>query len=318
MKGGRPVRRGFAGAIAAALAIGLALSAQQRPEFKTGIRTVAIYSTVRDRDGHLVTDLTRDDFQIFDNGHPAEIVTFSNAVVPSTIALLLDMDWSTGMITNHVGEEFTRIRDSAALFVQALLPQDRMRIITIGHGVTPSPLLTSDKSVLRRILAEELWPGHDLTPLWAAIHLSMDSIATESGRKVILVLSQSPDGCSSEEYGEPTMDFYRSRWCQVGHGDVTKQARSGDFMVYAIGTQTTGLQPALADVADDTGGGHFHIKNDADLKSIFAEVANELHHQYAIGIEPAVADGKVHKLATRLRPNGLTAHARQSYMAGPR
>ena len=90
-------------------------------------------------------------------------------------------------------------------------------------------------------------------------------------------------------------------------------------MVYAIGTQSTGLPSALADVADDTGGGHFHIsRNDADLKSTFGEVANELHHQYAIGFEPGVPDGKVHTLTTHLRPNGLTAHARQSYMAGPR
>jgi Ca-activated chloride channel family protein len=309
----------FASAIAAVVANQSALSGQQPAQFKTSIQTVAIYATVRDRDGHLVTNLTKDDFEILDNGRPVEIVTFSNAMVPSTIALLLDMNWSTGTATNHVGQEFTLIRDSAAQFVRTLLPEDRVRIVTIGHGVTPSPLLTSDQSVLRRILAEELWPGADLTPLWAAIHLSMDSIAPESGRKVILVLSQSPDGCSSEKYGEQTMDFYRSRWCQVGHGDVTKQARSGDFMVYAIGTQSTGLQSALADVADDTGGGHFHIsRNDADLKSTFGEVANELHHQYAIGFEPGVPDRKVHKLTTHLRPNGLTAHARQSYMAGPR
>jgi hypothetical protein len=164
------------------------------------------------------------------------------------------MNRSTGIATPHLAEEFSRIRDSAAQFVQGLLPGDRLRIVTFGLGVTPSPLLTSDKSVLRRILGEELWPGGDLTPLWAAIHVGMDSIASESGRKVILVLSQSPDGCSSEKYSEQTTDFFRSHWCKVDDGDVTKQARAGDRMVYAISTQRTGLQSALVDVADDTGG----------------------------------------------------------------
>jgi Ca-activated chloride channel family protein len=304
-----------ASAIAAFVTNHLALSTQQAPQFKISIQTVALYATVKNRDGHLVTSLTKDDFEIFDNGRRVEIVTFSNTVVPSTIALLLDMHWSTGVVTNHVGEEFTRIRDSAAHFVQTLLPEDRVRIVTIGHGVTPSPILTSDKTVLRRILGEELWPGWDLTPLWSALHISMDSIAMESGRKVILVLSQSPDGCSSEKYGEATTDFYRSQFCQVDDGDVVKQARAQDFMVYAIGTQSTGLQSALSAVADETGGGHFHIRKDADLTSTFADVADELHHQYTIGFEPATPDGKVHKLETRLKPKGLTAHARRSYLA---
>jgi len=288
---------------------------QNPPSFKSAVHTVAVYATVRDHEGHLVPDLTKDDFQILDDGRPVQITTFSNAVVSSTIALLLDMDWSTGIATRHLGEEFSRIRDSATQFVQTLLPGDRLRIVTVGHGITPSPLLTSDKNVLRRILGEELWPGGDLTPLWAAIHVGMDSIASESGRKVILVLSQSPDGCSSEKYGERTTDFFRSQFCQVDDGDVSKQARTGDFTVYAIGIQRTGLQSALVDVADDTGGGHFHLKNDADLESTFAQVADELHHQYAIGFEPTTPDGKVHKLETRLKSKELTAHARRSYVA---
>lgn len=51
----------------------------------------------RDRRGHLVTDLTKDDFEIFDDGRPVAIATFSNAVLPSTIALVLDLQWSTGI-----------------------------------------------------------------------------------------------------------------------------------------------------------------------------------------------------------------------------
>jgi Ca-activated chloride channel family protein len=288
---------------------------QDPASFKAAVQTVAVYATVRDRDGHLVTNLTKDDFEIFDNGRPAAIATFSNAVVPSTIALLLDMHWSTGVVTRQLGEEFSLIRDSAVHFIEALLPADRVRIVTIGHGITSSPLLTSDKSVLRRILGEELWPGGDLTPLWEAIHVGMDSIASESGRKVVLVFSQSPDGCTSEKYGERTTDVFRSHWCQVDDGDITKQARARDFMVYAIGTQRTGLQSALVDVADDTGGGHFHLKNDTDLESTFAQVADELHHQYTIGFQIDTPDGKVHKLETRLKPKGLTAHARRSYVA---
>ena len=315
MENGAVSRQAWVFAIAIIVASQMVVSSQQTPAYKTSTQTVAIYATVRDRDGHLVTDLTKDDFEILDNGRHVEITTFSNAVVPSTIALLLDMHWSAGIPTRRSGEEFALIRDSAAEFVETLLPDDRLRIVTIGHGITLSPLLTSDKKVLRRILGEELWPGGDLTPLWTALHVGMNSIASESGHKVILVLSQSPDGCRSEKYGQQTTDAYRLHFCQVSDGDVTKQARARDFMVYAVGTQSTGLQSELIDVTEDTGGGHFHLKNGADLKSTFAEVADELHHQYTLGFEPATLDGKVHKLETRLKSPGLTAHARRSYMA---
>src|SRR3954471_5185849 len=59
------------------------------PVFRTGVQTVAVYATVRDGAGRLVTNLTRDDFQILDNGSPAEIRTFSNEILPFTAVLLL-------------------------------------------------------------------------------------------------------------------------------------------------------------------------------------------------------------------------------------
>jgi hypothetical protein len=46
----------------------LLVARQNPPSFKTAVQTVAVYATVRDHDGHLVTDLTKDDFEIFDYG----------------------------------------------------------------------------------------------------------------------------------------------------------------------------------------------------------------------------------------------------------
>ena len=71
----------------------------------------------------------------------------------------------------------------------------------------------------------------------------------------------------------------------------------------------------IAMIAGQTGGGYFELTSTADLARTFARVADELHHQYALGFEPAKLDGKLHTLEVRVNASGLTARARRSYRA---
>ena len=80
------------------------------------------------------------------------------------------------------------------------------------------------------ILHEELWPGGDLTPLWTAIKVAMDSLVQQTERKVVLVLSQSPDGCTSTKYGESGAQFFKSAWCRVDSQADAKQAVADESM----------------------------------------------------------------------------------------
>jgi VWFA-related protein len=73
----------------------------------------------------------------------------------------------------------------------------------------------------------------------------------------------------------------------------------------------------LRKVAEETGGGYFELTKSADLAPTFTRVAQELHSQYVIGFAPSQLDGRVHKLAVRLKQPGLTARARRSYQAAP-
>ena len=99
-------------------------------------------------------------------------------------------------------------------------------------------------------------------------------------------------------------------------------------MVYAIGFQSELLQrrsvwseasptAASGKIADETGGGYFELtktrRAGADLHARRAG----LHSQYVIGFAPTQLDGRVHKLAVRLKQPGLTARARRSYQAAP-
>jgi VWFA-related protein len=73
--------------------------------------------------------------------------------------------------------------------------------------------------------------------------------------------------------------------------------------------------PSLSIVAEDTGGGYFELTRADDLGSTFARVADELHHQYAIGFEPLRFDDKMHKLEVRVNQKGTKVRARKEYFA---
>jgi Ca-activated chloride channel homolog len=285
--------------LAIALSAAAAAVPLQQPSFRSSVQTVVIHATVKDESGRLVPDLPRDVFEVFDNGKPAEITAFSNEAQPLTVALMLDMSGS--MMTRVI-----RVRDSTLHFIDALRPEDRLRIGTFGSEIALSPLLTGDKRVLTRIAREELWPGGG-TPLWGALYAAMGSLSGETGRRVVLALT---DGMNSG-----ALDGWKGNF-----GDVRTRATRDGYMIYSIGME--GLHHSQDEMVkylqliDDTGGGHFNVGEGDDLQATFTRVAEELRRQYLLGFAPAAADGSEHRLEVRLKKPGLRARARRSYVAG--
>jgi VWFA-related protein len=71
----------------------------------------------------------------------------------------------------------------------------------------------------------------------------------------------------------------------------------------------------LPKIAEATGGGYFELTSTNDLAATFTRVADELHHQYALGFTPNVLDGKIHTLQVRVTSPGMAVRARKSYLA---
>jgi Ca-activated chloride channel homolog len=283
-----------------ATALGAVVATAQSPQappatFRASAQTVAIYATVIDRDGRLVTTLGRGDFEVLDNGRPVTLTVFSNDIQPITVAVMLDTSGS-------MERTFSRVRDSTQHFVDVLLPEDRAQIGTFGDEVAISPLLTGDKTQLTRVLREEMWPGGG-TPLWAAIDAAMTALSPEPGRRVILTLTDGINECV--ERRGPCLPF----------DPVAARAVDNGFMVYAIGMEGSGLDRSVKLLADRTGGGSFELAVNATLLTTFTRVADELHHQYALGFKAEQLDGTVHTLEVRIKKPGQTARARKSYLA---
>ena len=93
--------------------------------------------------------------------------------------------------------------------------------------------------------------------------------------------------------------------------------QDGNFTVVTRTGQGTEYKYQCKKIAVATGGGYFELTSTNDLSSTFRRVADELHHQYALGFTPTQLDGKMHTLLVRVTRAGAVVRARLSYLAFP-
>jgi Ca-activated chloride channel homolog len=289
-------RVAVAGAFAAGLsAVALAAQQPQGPIFKAGTQVVSLFVTVADAQKRLVPDLTKDDFEVFDNEKPQTITYFDNSVHPITVVVMLD---TSGSMTLTID----LLKRAAEQFLLRLLPDDKAKVGAFNDKVQISARFSNNRDQLISAV-KDLDYGNG-TRLWDAVALSLDELKGVDGRKVILIFTDGDDTAS-----------------KVGLGSMIDRARAEEVMVYAIGleshfmNQRTKPDGGLRKIADETGGGYFELKKTADLAPTFTKVASELHSQYVIGFSPTQLDNRVHKLMVKMKPAGLTARARKSYVA---
>jgi VWFA-related protein len=323
------------------LAAVLAAQDLQEPTFRGANRTVAVYATVTGADGRLVPDLARNAFSIFDNGKRQDVTLFANDLQPITVVLLLDRSGS-------MKANFSLVQQAAEHFVDVMQPGDKARIGSFSNRIQVDPRdFTADRDELRRILRTEL-QEEGPTPLWNAVNVGITALLHQQGRRVVIVFTDGMDspfnpGASNNSLKdvmkraeeEDVMVYaiglagsdpnagggYRRGFPPGGRGGFGR----GGFGRGGIGG-FSGRRPATADKPDEglpkiaaaTGGGYFELTTTNDLGSTFARVADEQHHQYALGFTPEKLDGKMHALEVRLGGDagaGMTVRARKSYLA---
>ena len=296
----------------------LGAAGRQLPVFRGSGDSVRVFATVTDRDGQLVTTLTRDDFELRDEGKPQPIALFDNT--PQRIRLMVMLDVSGSMEGN-----LPLLRAAAEQLFARLRPDDVARVGAFGHEVIISPSFTRDPTDLRAALPRTIATDAP-TPLWRAIDEALDAFGdAKDERSVILVLSDGKD-TGPTGFGQ---HFF-------SQAEIIDRARDDAVMVYGIGMRSRGARPrqpglgpgglqamlmadlpdpGLALVAQATGGGYTEIRFGQDLAAAFAQVADELHNQYLLGFTPPKRDGKVHDISVRVAQRGLKVRARRSYVA---
>jgi Ca-activated chloride channel family protein len=268
--------------------------------FRADVRAVAVYATVKDQSGRLVTDLRQEDFRVFDEGRPVALELFDATPQPMDVVLLFDTSMSmTGSLTT--------LRDAAAALLARLGPQDRVRMGAFSDAAMFGPAFSADPQELMRQIPRTI--GANMTRLYDALVETFDEFdgsQRRSRRKVVVVLSDGADTASSAD-----------------RDAVVTRARKAEAMIYAIGLTRTDVEKGrpvvrppdrdLRHIAEETGGGYLEPTG-SNVSRDFERVVNELHGQYLLGfLSPA--DGRVHALSVRVTRAGCTVHSRRSYLA---
>jgi len=277
---------------------------QQREPFRVEVEAINVLVSVRDeKSGKFVTELSPSDFRIVEEGVLQQITNFVQQTnLPLSIALAVDTSSSVKLKL-----EFEK--EAALDFLYAVMrPTDRALLLEFDSGVTLLHDFTSDANDLVREI-KNLKAGGG-TSLYDAIYLICEQkmLEEESGRKVLVILSDGADVTSHHTYEQALDMAYRA--------EVT---------IFAISTTRFGADidhegdNALKQLVENTGGQAYFPFSTKDLSKAFQAINEELRSQYNIAYvsHNRIRDGKFREIKVEVTKSDIRVRHRKGYFARP-
>lgn len=268
------------------------------------VTRVNLLFTVMDKKGRFVTDLGKDDFEVFENKKPQAIQEFSAETdLPLRLGILIDT-------SNSIRERFRFEQEAASQFVRSVMRSRMDKALVVSFDSTPelvSDLI--DDPVKTEGAIRDLRPGGG-TALYDAVYFACrDKLAQDQPRhkfrRAIVILSDGDDNQSR---------FTRDQ--------AIEMAQRADVVIYTISTNISRTESdgdrVLKYFAGETGGRAYFPFKVEDLEQSFENIANELTHQYIILYrpDPLKTDGLFHPVELRVRGHKeLIVRVRPGYYA---
>lgn len=235
---------------------------------------------VKDKKGHFIAGLKKENFSIMQNHEKQDIEFFYGEESPMNVAVLVDTSGSTR-------EVLDKLQKAAKDFVKVLRPEDRGMIVTFDDRTQFLTKLTSDKKQLSKAIDTARVnenSGSDMND--AVVKIVKNYFAPIKGRKAIIVLS---DGMvirrqiSTQAALDALLDadtvFYPIVFKTKFYADAMSKPRKP-------------LPLEMLELLADGTAGRFYAKEPSNLKEAFQSIAEELKKQYLIGFYPQVAETK--------------------------
>ena len=300
-------------------------SQQPTETLKVNVNVVQLFFNVKDKHGALIPNMTKDDFEIAEDGKPQTIKYFAaESNLPLTIGMMIDSSGSQRNVIDmekEVGGAFLR---------QILTDKDEAFVISFDISVDLLQDFTRDNHRLQAALNKAKVnvdyssggvPGMGGGPvpqrgnspgtlLYDAVYLSAhDMLAKEVGRKAMILLTDGQDEGSRLKIQE-----------------AIEAAQKADAIVYVLLCADRGFyggfgysgESEMHKLTEQTGGRVINVGNKFDkLRDAFDQIAAELRSQYNIGYTPTNAkqDGSYRKLEIKNKQN-YKIQSRAGYYAG--
>ncbi|HVN04908.1 MAG TPA: VWA domain-containing protein [Bryobacteraceae bacterium] len=342
------------------LLIPLSAVAQQEPAetFQSGVTMIQVPVVVRDHDGHVVGDLAKDDFKLFDNGKPVEIANFSVEKPGGQVApdrSLPDPNApakkSAGAAAMDIPERFIayffddvairnfgdlkRLREAAAQQFSSLEPGDRAALLT--SSCTLALDFTNDRAKLQDTVAR--LQAH---PPRVCRVSTIQSLQLTLLRNIVRGMSRLPGQRSiilvssgfqvALDRGQEEMELIEEAIRSKVRIDSLDLGEGGQPAVSGGAEQPTGQQTGMVEAARTEssttnpivltdlarGTGGTYLTGNNYVASFHRLATPESHYVLSF-VSTAKPDGHLHQLKVKLAKKGkLTVEARNSYYASAR
>jgi VWFA-related protein len=220
---------------------------------------VELYTTV---EGDTSTELTKDDFSVFEDGRQQEILKFELVRdLPITIGITID---TSGSMIESLGEA----KRAAIDFLENIItPKDQSFAVSFSNHPVLLMTRTSDVQAVAKALDSLHAVGN--TALHDSVVTSLYYFRGVRGRRALVLLSDGEDTSSSLPWK-----------------DALDYARRSGVVIYPIGLNigitALGVRDKLNTVAAETGGRAFYISKAVELASVYDVIEEELRSQYLI------------------------------------
>ncbi|MGC2475313.1 MAG: VWA domain-containing protein [Candidatus Sulfotelmatobacter sp.] len=241
--------------------------------YRKDVDEVMLHATVVDDKQHIVTNLDRNAFTVYEDGKPQQIISFHHVDIPVAMGIVIDNSGS-------MREKRNKVNQAALNLVRSSNPQDEVFVVNFNDEQYLDQDFTNDLRKLKEAL--EKIDARGGTALYDAVVASADHLK-QNGRlekKVLFVVTDGEDNASSETLEQAVKQL---------------QQENGPS-VYAIGILGDEEHPkrakkALQIIADRTGGIAFFPKTLDEVDAISRSIAADIRNQYAIGYKPTTPRG---------------------------
>lgn len=268
------------------------------PEFldEVEVDLVELYTTVTDRSNRLVPGLVVEDFEVREDDRPQDIVKFELVEdLPLTLGITID---TSGSMIQALGEA----RRAAIDFLESMMtPKDRSFAVSFSDHVELVMPRTSDVGAVAQAL--EALNAVGSTALHDAVVTSLYYFRGVRGRRALILLSDGEDTAST-----------------IPYRDALEYAKRSGVSIYAVGLDIGRLdfevRKKLSELADQTGGRAFFIRQAAELQGIYDEIERELRSQYLVAYNsdrPGSQAGEFREVEVRVKDGKLSARTIRGY-----
>jgi VWFA-related protein len=294
------------------LAAGI-VSAAPPGQIRVEVNLVNLYATVRDRHKAIVTGLTKDDFEIYEDGQRQEISNFSAETnLPITLGLLIDTSGSELYTLSAEKEAATRFlarvmrKNDLAMVISFDTDVDLLADFTDNRDRLDSAINRAqiNAPMASSIIAQGPFPQSNSggTNFYDAVYLAAhDKLVDEAGRKALVVLTDAEDTGS-----------------KLKLQDAIEAAQRTDTVVHILLIAGDGGDQGVAKkLTEETGGRMIVVRGEKNLDKAFDEISDELRHQYTLSYIPSnkAHDGTYRKIEVKMKNKDYSVLARRGYYA---